>query len=171
MQRKQQLEAYKKSKALQAQIDETKKQRFLQMQNHHDLQRKAYESNLDRQREKIKEVEEQIKMYATKFSEFEGVWEETRTMFAAVENRCQDIAARAFAMEAQNQKMVYSFIKQVIISKEEGSFQEWRKTIDDLLLETSKWATTAEECYRLMTGQPIDKDYIMAPTLIDMGKR
>ena len=74
-------------------------------------------------------------------------------------------------MEAQNQKMVYSFIKQVIISKEEGSFQEWRKTIDDLLLETSKWATTAEECYRLMTGQPIDKDYIMAPTLIDMGKR
>jgi chromosome segregation ATPase len=62
IQRKQQLEAYKKSKELQAQIDETKKQRFQQMQNHHELQRQAYESNLDRQRNKIKEVEEQIKI-------------------------------------------------------------------------------------------------------------
>lgn len=105
LQRKHQLEAYRKSKELQAQIELTKNQRFIQMKNHQDLQRKAYESNLMRQREKIKEVEEQIKLYSTKFIEFEEVWDETRSMFAAVENRCQDVAARAFAMEAQNQKL------------------------------------------------------------------
>jgi len=50
-------------------------------------------------------VEEQIKMYSSKFTEFEDVGEETRSMFATVENRCQDVASRAFAMEAQNQKL------------------------------------------------------------------
>lgn len=105
VQRKQQLDAYRRSKALQAQIDETKKQRFLQVLSHRELQKQAYESNLERQRAKIREVEDQIKMFAGKFSEFEGIWSETRDMFATVEGRCQEVAAKAYAMEAQNQKL------------------------------------------------------------------
>ena len=71
-------------------------------------------------------------------------------------------------MIKKSEKMRNGFIKQAFIQKKDSAFLKWRLTIDSILNETSKWATTPEECYRLMTGKPIEKDYIMAPSLIDM---
>jgi hypothetical protein len=71
-------------------------------------------------------------------------------------------------MNKINNKMVNSFFTQVIILKQDSAFQKWRKAIDVQLIETAKWTTTPEECYRLMNGKPIEKDFIMAPKLMDM---
>ena len=63
-------------------------------------------------------------------------------------------------------KMYKAYFKDVFADKKENSFGEWRNTIDKLLEETKEWATTPEECFRLMIGKPLEKDYIQAPTVI-----
>lgn len=37
---------------------------------------------------------------------------------------------------------------------------------NQLLDEFKMWATTPEECYRFVSGKPIKKGYIMAPTVL-----
>jgi hypothetical protein len=69
-------------------------------------------------------------------------------------------------MDKKNNEMRNSFINEVMIRKKEGSFAEWRNTIDNILYETKTWATSPEECYRLMTGKPIEKGYIKAKKLV-----
>lgn len=62
--------------------------------------------------------------------------------------------------------MYRSYFKDVFIDKKDGAFTDWRKLIDRWLNDTQKWATKPEECFRFMTGKPIEVGYIMAPTLI-----
>jgi hypothetical protein len=59
-----------------------------------------------------------------------------------------------------------AYIKEVFIDKIEGAFIKWKTDISKQLDETKQWATTPEECYRLMTGKPIEEGYIKAPTVI-----
>ena len=62
--------------------------------------------------------------------------------------------------------MYRAYFKDVFIDKNDGAFTKWRADIDKQLEETKQWATTPEECYRLMTQKPIEVGYIVAPTLI-----
>jgi hypothetical protein len=62
--------------------------------------------------------------------------------------------------------MFRAYFKEVFIDKSNGAFKKWRKEIDKALDETKIWATTPEECHRLLTQKPIEEGYIMAPTLI-----
>ena len=63
-------------------------------------------------------------------------------------------------------KMFRDYFNDVFIEKNIEAFDKWRKEINEALENTKKWATTPEECYRLMTKKPIEKGYIMAPTLV-----
>lgn len=67
--------------------------------------------------------------------------------------------------------MYRSYFKDVFIDKKPNGFQEWRTFYDNLLSETKQWATTPEECYRLMTQKPIEKGYIEAPTVVGSFKK
>jgi hypothetical protein len=62
--------------------------------------------------------------------------------------------------------MFRAYFKDVFIDKNEGAFNRWRQDIDKLLEETKSWATTPEECYRLMTQRPIEAGYMKAPNVI-----
>ena len=61
--------------------------------------------------------------------------------------------------------MYRAYFKDVFIDKNDGAFSKWRADINKQLEETKQWATTPQECYRLMTGEPIEEGYIKAPTL------
>jgi hypothetical protein len=50
----------------------------------------------------------------------------------------------------------------VFAEKKEGAFEKWRGMIDKRLEETKMWATTPEECYRLMTGKPVAEGHMQA---------
>ncbi len=69
-------------------------------------------------------------------------------------------------MDKNRDHMQGGFIYEVIVEKKEGSFEKWKSLIDQMLDDTKEWATTPEECYRLMTGKPIEKGYMMAKKLI-----
>lgn len=69
-------------------------------------------------------------------------------------------------MHKNRMLMFRAYFQEVFIDKSEGSFKKWRKEIDKVLEETKIWATTPEECRRLMTQKPIESGYIMAPTLM-----
>ena len=69
-------------------------------------------------------------------------------------------------MERNKIVMYRAYFKEVFVNKTEGAFDNWRHKIDEMLAETTLWATTPEECYRLLAQVPIEEGYIMAPTLI-----
>jgi hypothetical protein len=69
-------------------------------------------------------------------------------------------------MNEKRLAMYRSYFKDVFVDKKVGALTNWRNLIDKWLIETKGWATRPEECYRLMTGKPIEEGYIMAPTLI-----
>lgn len=60
-----------------------------------------------------------------------------------------------------------TIIREVLIEKKEGAYTSWRQTIDDVSLQTKKYATTPKDCYRFVVGKPIDEGYQMAPTIMD----
>lgn len=69
-------------------------------------------------------------------------------------------------MNKNYNSMCGDYTEQVFIDKEEGSYLKWRAFIDEWLDETQKYATTPEECYRLMSGKPIEKGYKKAKKLM-----
>lgn len=74
-------------------------------------------------------------------------------------------------MNEHRLSMFRAYFKDVILDKKEGSFTNWRAKIDKQLEETKQYATNPEECYRLMMRKPIEKDYIIAPTVIGPLKK
>jgi hypothetical protein len=74
-------------------------------------------------------------------------------------------------MHEKRIEMYRSYFKDVFVEKKPGAFEEWRIFYDSLLIETKQWATTSEECYRLMTQKPIEKGYIEAPTVVGSLRR
>jgi hypothetical protein len=69
-------------------------------------------------------------------------------------------------MNENRLKMYGGYFKDVIAEKKEGAFKEWRNLIEKWLDDTEQWAAKPEECYRLMTQQPIEEGYILAPTVL-----
>jgi hypothetical protein len=69
------------------------------------------------------------------------------------------------SMNEHRLEMFRVYFKDVFVDKNEGAFTRWRQDIDKLLEETKLWATTPEECYRLMSKKPIEAGYIEAPTV------
>lgn len=62
-------------------------------------------------------------------------------------------------------RMYYTFTKEVLKEKIEGAYQKWRKLLAGILKETEEWATTPDDCYRMVSQKPIEPNYIM-PELI-----
>lgn len=69
-------------------------------------------------------------------------------------------------MKKNYHSMSGGYAQEVFIDKKEGSYIKWRQLIDEWLEDTKKWATTPEECYRLMSGKPIERGYKKAKKLI-----
>lgn len=78
-------------------------------------------------------------------------------MFKSVEARA--IEMRDFFVE--------SYTKDIYIDKKEGAFEDWRKQIDNLLIDTKEFATKLEDCNRFIKKQPIDDNYEQAKTVIN----
>lgn len=69
-------------------------------------------------------------------------------------------------MHKHKVEMFSAYFNDVFVKKEEGAFEEWKSIVYQLLDEFKMWATTPEECYRFVSGKPIKKGYIMAPTVL-----
>ncbi|MBC7748415.1 MAG: hypothetical protein H7Z76_07540, partial [Methylotenera sp.] len=69
-------------------------------------------------------------------------------------------------MNENRVSMYKDYFNQVFVEKREGAFLKWKTAIKENLDKTNSWATTQEECYRLMTQLPLDKNYMMAPNVI-----
>jgi hypothetical protein len=69
-------------------------------------------------------------------------------------------------MENFKLEMYRGYFKDVFIDKKDGAFVWWRKLVDKWLEDSKDYTTTKEECYRLLSGKPIEAGYIQAPTII-----
>jgi hypothetical protein len=74
--------------------------------------------------------------------------------------------AQARAMEMRK-SLVDSYIKDVYIDKRKGAYEEWREKIDKLLVDSEEFTTKPEDCYRFVKNEPIDKNYMMAKSVIE----
>ncbi|MFM2225840.1 MAG: hypothetical protein RJA07_2042 [Bacteroidota bacterium] len=63
----------------------------------------------------------------------------------------------------QRNKLSDSYTREVILNKKEGGYEKWRKTIDELLLETKDFRTKPEDCLRFLLQKPLTDDYIESP--------
>ena len=66
-------------------------------------------------------------------------------------------------MESNRNEMNIQYSREVIMDKKPGALNGWTKLIAKTLVESSEWATKPEECHRLITGVPIERDYMEAP--------
>jgi len=57
-------------------------------------------------------------------------------------------------------------IQEILLKKQEGAYEKWRKTTDEMLSETKEYATTPEDCSRIILGKPIEKGYKIAKNII-----
>lgn len=69
-------------------------------------------------------------------------------------------------MEVYKAKLFQAYFQDVYVQKNEGAFEKWRAMIDKRLEETKAWCTSPQECYRLMTGKPIEEGYIQAENVV-----
>lgn len=69
-------------------------------------------------------------------------------------------------MNKMKMQMFSDYYKEVIIDKTNGAYEKWRLDIDNTLNNTKEYATTPQECYRLLTRKPIEKNYIQAPMVV-----
>jgi hypothetical protein len=56
-------------------------------------------------------------------------------------------------------EMFGAFGRQVSIEKKPGAFEKWRSDCDKLLFQTKDYATSKEECLRLINQKPYSDDY------------
>jgi len=73
------------------------------------------------------------------------------------------IEARAIEMR---DAYVDSYTREVYIERNDEAYESWRLKIDTLLEQSEEFATTAEECYRFIKGQPIEENYTMAEKVV-----
>ena len=81
----------------------------------------------------------------------------TYTMFFTTVKNKWDEEMRAFFS---------SVITDILIEKKDSSYMNWREAVDDALLQTIKYATQPEDCYRFIKNEPIEKDYIVPETIM-----
>jgi hypothetical protein len=56
-------------------------------------------------------------------------------------------------------EMFGSFGRAVIIEKKPGAYEEWRKSIDEMLEETKDYATRSIDCQRFINDKPFSDEY------------
>ena len=61
--------------------------------------------------------------------------------------------------EEEKRKFFGAAINEILLEKQDGAYEKWRKTTDELLEETKDFATKPEDCYRIVLGKPIVKGY------------
>jgi len=74
-------------------------------------------------------------------------------------------SVEADALELKD-KTVSAFVQDVYIEKKDSAFSDWRQYVDKLLVESKKFETTSEECYRFVKNEPVAEGYIMAETVV-----
>jgi cyclophilin family peptidyl-prolyl cis-trans isomerase len=57
-------------------------------------------------------------------------------------------------------------IEEILVEKKDSAYTSWRKTIDDVLLQTNNYATQPIDCYRLIINEPIEKGYQKALNIV-----
>lgn len=57
------------------------------------------------------------------------------------------------------------YTQAVFVRKEENAFSLWRSATDKKLLELETYATKPLDCERILTKQPVEKDYKLSPTI------
>jgi hypothetical protein len=85
--------------------------------------------------------------------------QDTIKAYGVISLMFKSVEARAVELR---DTLVDSFTIDVCINNRLGSYEEWRKNINDLLNETNDFATKPEDCYRFIKSEPIDDDYIVA---------
>jgi len=75
-------------------------------------------------------------------------------------------SVEAQAIQMRN-SFVDSYTKDIYNDKREGVYEDWRKQIDKLLIDTKEFATKPEDCYRFIKKQPLDDNYEQAKSVID----
>lgn len=64
------------------------------------------------------------------------------------------------------QEMVDGFTYEVFIDPKPNAYEEWKKQIDKMLLETKEFETSKEEIKRFTLGKPLLEEYKMAEQLM-----
>jgi hypothetical protein len=62
-------------------------------------------------------------------------------------------------------------MKEIFVGKVPHAFEKWRTEIDKQLILLQNYATQDIDCQRFSTNQPLDKNYILSPTLYGTLKR
>jgi hypothetical protein len=68
-------------------------------------------------------------------------------------------------MQEKYNQMIGAYTKDVFVDKKPDAYEIWRKFYDEMLEETKEWATTPQECQRLLIGKPMEPDYEKSPTI------
>jgi hypothetical protein len=63
------------------------------------------------------------------------------------------------------------YTQAVFVRKEEKAYKLWRDTTHAKLKELDKYATTQIDCQRVITNIPVDKEYILSPTIYGQLKK
>jgi len=96
-------------------------------------------------RKNLQQLQDSLKGYGTLY-----------IMFTTVEEEMQEMKKGMYA----------SYFKEVFIDKNPGAYESWRKFYNEMLEETKAWATKPEECYRFISGKPVEPGYEMSPTVM-----
>ena len=62
--------------------------------------------------------------------------------------------------------MCGSYTYQLNAKKDSFAYQKWRSMLDEALNQTNNFATKPEECYRLLSGFPLDEEYERSKTMM-----
>jgi len=62
-------------------------------------------------------------------------------------------------MDSLYQDMCSSYGYQLNVKKDSSAYRKWRSMLDAQLARSKNYATKPEECYRLLSGAPIDEEY------------
>lgn len=68
-------------------------------------------------------------------------------------------------MDELNQKMCGSYGYQLFVKKDSSAYNTWRVLLDNGLVKTKNYGTKSEDCYRLLSGVPIDIEYEKSETI------
>lgn len=68
--------------------------------------------------------------------------------------------------EERMKMIIGTILQEVLIQKQDGAYDSWRKFVDEILIENAQFSTRPEDIHRLSLGQPILKNYIEAESII-----
>ena len=76
--------------------------------------------------------------------------------FTTIKNKWDELRGDFFA----------TVIREILIEKQEGAYEKWRKKVDEILEKRKEYATKPEDCFRFIAGKPIEKGYKKAKSIM-----